>query len=382
MGIAKMIYRLVGKSPFVLAFVLATAGAVAANKTITIKGYADEAGDTIELPEDAEIGLTVNADGIVIELPSMDVRVRCLGEATAEGYCYLSAASAGAGTDSDGDGVPDANDACPSSGSSGFVNSSGCASAQLDADNDGIANGIDQCPGTTSGTAVDANGCSDAQNFVDTDGDGVADGADQCPGTPSGQSVNSAGCAQSQLDSDGDGVSNANDSCPNTPSGTPVGSDGCELTSDGSYCSGAASNVSCLASRNFDIWYQRAGESDVVIPASRILSIPFTTRDSSSDGGTMQYTTNQIVLDYSWRFWFSDSPGGAPLSSGGKCDVTESQARENAAWTQNPAYSGENTVCFLGTAKRTLYLNYSVSNAGKLLDRSYYFDVARNFRPF
>ena len=377
-----MLYRLLSNL-FAILIVVGASTAVAANKTITIKGYADEAGDTIALPEGAELGLTVNADGIVVELPSMDVRVRCLGEATADGYCYLSAASAGAGTDSDGDGVPDVNDACPSSGSSGFVNSSGCASSQLDSDNDGVANGADQCPGTAAGAAVDASGCSDAQNFRDADGDGVADATDQCPSTPAGQSVNSIGCSASQLDSDGDGVSDASDSCPNTPSGTSVDANGCEVTSNnGSYCSGTGSTTSCSATRNFDPWWDTVGEKGYSIPTSRVLSIPFTTRESSVDGGTLQYTTNQIESGYIWRFWFSETPAGTPLKSGGKCDVSLSQARTSAIWTQNPKYATDSGACFLGTAKRTLYLNYSISSGAALLPKPYYFDISRGYRQF
>ena len=376
-----MFYRLLS-SLFATLIAIGASTAVAANKTITIKGYADEAGDTIALPEGAELGLTVNADGIVIELPSMDVRVRCLGEATADGYCYLSAASAGAGTDSDGDGVPDVNDACPSSGSSGFVNSSGCASSQLDSDNDGVANGTDQCPGTASGASVDASGCSDAQNFRDADGDGVADATDQCPSTPSGQSVNSIGCSASQLDSDGDGVTDASDSCPNTPSGTAVDANGCEVSSNtGSYCSGTGSTTSCAATRNFDPWWETVGEKPYSIPTSRVLSIPFTTRASSEDGGYLQYTTNQIENGYVWRAWYSESPGGDPLKTGGACDKSFFDARASLKWTQDPSYATAASACYLGTEKRTLYVNYSVSSNGRLLAKPYYFDISRGYRP-
>ena len=246
-------------------------------KTITIQGADETTAGVIELPESATVNVSVDEDGIILTLPILDVRLRCLGEVNEDGYCYLSAASAGLGTDSDGDGVPDPLDNCPGSGSATYVDSSGCAEDQGDDDSDGVVNGTDQCPNTTPGSSVDSVGCSASQ--TDGDGDGVLNSQDQCPNTVSGESVNAQGCAASQLDgdgdgvsnaldqcahtpsnetanqqgcspsqldSDGDGVNNATDQCPNTPQGSTVDTQGCEIvTGGGDYCDGAASNVTC-----------------------------------------------------------------------------------------------------------------------------------------
>ena len=149
-----------------LATISLAASAIA--KTITIKGFSEEVGDTIELEDSATIDLTVNEDGIVLTLPEVDVRLRCLGDATADGFCLLSAGAGSSGVDSDGDGVPDSSDQCASSGANTFVNSSGCTSSQLDnsgGDTDPVG---DTDPG--GDTAInDGTYCSGAAGIVDCD---------------------------------------------------------------------------------------------------------------------------------------------------------------------------------------------------------------------
>ena len=64
-------------------------------KTLTIKGSNTDSGDTIEIPSSAEVSVLVGDSGIVLTMPQLDVRLRCLGEATANGYCYIAADSGG-----------------------------------------------------------------------------------------------------------------------------------------------------------------------------------------------------------------------------------------------------------------------------------------------
>ena len=123
--------------------------------------------------------------------------------------------------DADKDGVPDANDACPSTPSSIPVGASGCP---YDTDTDGVADYLDSCPGTLPNSSVDERGC-----VFDSDRDGVGDNVDQCPGTPNGVPVNEAGC---ELDSDGDGVPDTRDRCAATPGNVAVDASGCAADAD------------------------------------------------------------------------------------------------------------------------------------------------------
>ena len=58
----------------------------AATKTLTIKGSSADSGDTIQIPDTAEINVAVADQGITITMPDLDLRLRCLGEVTADGY--------------------------------------------------------------------------------------------------------------------------------------------------------------------------------------------------------------------------------------------------------------------------------------------------------
>jgi hypothetical protein len=334
----------------------------ASGKTLTIKGYNDDPGSTIVLDPEATVGVTVNEQGIVIEMPSMDIRLRCSGDATAEGYCYLSA-SAG-GKDSDGDGVPDSVDECPGTGSSSYVDNAGCAQVQADDDGDGVPNVDDNCPNTAASASVDGDGCSEDQLFQDADSDGVANSADECPNTPTGAEVDANGCAASQKDTDGDGVTDDLDQCPNTAPGTSVGNDGCAVVS-GDYCANTpTTGVTCNASDNLDPWWAGEGQREITIPARRTLAFPFTPRANSVDAGVLTFTSYQEVLtNHGWFSWFSLTPGGPALDTSGACQKALFQARGNQLFSQDPAKSGDTNTCYIGNTARVMYLNYAVKNA-------------------
>lgn len=123
--------------------------------------------------------------------------------------------------DSDNDGVPDANDACPTTPANIPVGASGCP---YDTDADGVADYVDACPGTLPNSSVDERGC-----VFDSDGDGVGDALDRCPETAAGMPVDESGC---ELDSDGDGVPDARDRCAATPSNIAVDANGCSADAD------------------------------------------------------------------------------------------------------------------------------------------------------
>ena len=125
-------------------------------KTLTIKGSNADSGDTIEIPSNAQVSVVVGESGIVLTMPQLDVRLRCLGQATSDGYCYIAAGSGSGGAlvDGDGDNIPDSWDTCPNTPDSATViNTSGCA----DIDGDGYYENDDDCP--TQGGNVDSRGC-------------------------------------------------------------------------------------------------------------------------------------------------------------------------------------------------------------------------------
>ena len=69
---------------------LASGAATAATKTLTIKGSNADSGDTIQIPDTAQVNVRVTDQGITIVMPDLDLRLQCLGDATAEGYCYVA----------------------------------------------------------------------------------------------------------------------------------------------------------------------------------------------------------------------------------------------------------------------------------------------------
>ena len=75
--------------------------------------------------------------------------------------------------DDDEDGVPNLDDACPSSPPDITVGEDGCGEAERDVDGDGIPDVLDACDDTPFGAAIDATGCTRAG--VDSDGDGYDD---------------------------------------------------------------------------------------------------------------------------------------------------------------------------------------------------------------
>lgn len=364
--------------------------AVSQTKTITLKGNNTDPGDVIEVDANAEVDITVNADGIVLTMPGIDLRTKCLGDITADGYCFIAAAGLPANTtDLDMDGVPDINDVCPSTAFGALTDRQGCSVAQQDDDGDGIPNGNDVCDNTPANEIglIDASGCGPSES--DGDNDGVDNATDQCPNTPAGQSVNNVGCALSELDSDSDGVSDAVDQCANTAAGATVDANGCsedQLGNTASYCVGTPGDVSCSQLVTFDPFVANVGERSYQIPANSTLAFPFTLPASTTNVGLLQLTTaDDLPYGYSMRVWYSTTPGGTPLPGAG-CN-TFGDARGNRYWSQDTSQTGGVIApyCQLGTAERVLYANFkaecNISNAcnvGSALNRSFFFDVARN----
>ncbi len=334
MGSVNTFYPRLG---FLLALLFFTVGLTAqaqAQRTLTIKNPNGQTAGVIELADNAQVDLRVTTTGITLGMP-VGVSFSCTGTTTANGSCDATAGAA---------------------------------------------------PANNNGGAV-----------ADADSDGVADSSDQCPNTPSGEFANSAGCSPSQLDDDKDGVSNATDQCANTPSGTAVDGTGCPnqttttttTSSSGAYCDGASASVTCSSSNTLDPWWEFSGDIKQTLNGD-ILSLPFTTRASTRDGGRVSFSTYESVFfeGEGFRAWISETPGGRPLRTDTACNQIMAQARGGLYWTQNSDYENYRKVCYLGTKERVLYMNFEacVHNSSGLecvseRVRGYRFDVRRNYSP-
>ena len=144
----------------------------------------------------------------------------------------------------------------------------------------------------------------------------------------------------------------------------------------GGYCSSPAeTNVDCVASRNLDTWWENASAQSFIIQPEMILSVPFTTRSSTSDAVELLHVTNEPTLSgYVWELWISTVPAGNEID--GSCRGNYLEARASLFTVQQSEYVGP--YCNLGTEAGTYYLNYRVyDEINGYWGQSYYFDTQR-----
>ena len=343
-------------------------------KTLTIRGSSSESGDVIEVPSTAKISVETGASGIVVTLPGLDVRLRCLGDATANGYCYIAAGSGGgSASDADGDNVPDQFDNCANTSSSAsLINNQGCP----DTDGDGIFDDTDQCP--TNGGNVGANGCTTSTGTTYTVTPSTSGQGSISPSSP--QTVSAGGTVTFTASAAiGYQLSGFSGSCGGSRNGdrftTAAVNANCSVQAtftvdnstdvgSGDYCTGTPAGlvgvVSCNTNFNFDPWTTDNSLGIVTVPSGKILSIPFTTTDSSTAEGHLQaysYSgTHAFEADdpHRWHAWFSAVPGGESLGQG--CDWYGLEPYDRKLqWekTNNDEYA-----CVLGTASQVRYINF------------------------
>lgn len=359
---------------------ICSAHALANNKTLTIKGSNADAGDTIEIPASAEVNLRVHSEGIVITMPDLDVRLRCLGEATANGYCYISAGSGATGGDADNDGVPDEWDQCPGT-SSPFTNRVGCD----DADGDGVVGAADQCPSSAGPASND--GCP-AQGVTYTVTASVSGGNGSI--SPSGaQTVASGEQPQFTLvPAAGYDVGGVAGTCSGSLSGTTytVSSVSASCTviatfdaqpdsgGNPSYCQNPGGNVDCSASINMAPWGNAPGYNYYEYPvrAGRVRSFPFTYKAAGTkDQGSIDITSNMgTLLNHTFVAWISNLPNGAPISNA--CGKGGSEAVFKLNW--GPGADSYNK-CGLGDSERVYHLNFAVEG-DTVYTQDFYFELA------
>lgn len=307
-------------------------GGVTGTKTLTIRGSDADPGDTLEMSDTATVTVTTGADGIVVTLPDVDVRMRCLGDVTADGYCYLAAGGGGALKDNDGDGIPDDTDLCDFTPAGAWTNSSGCS----DLDNDGVHGIDDKCPEEPGPVAND--GCPVTKYVVTPEvsgGNGTIS-----PSTPQNVQENLT-TTFTLTASDGYEV-NTVVGCGGTLDGlvytTGQITSNCSVTASFKeksvtggveYCAGKTSDVECSTAKTLDplgnsTVYQQVPPDSNRVTNGKVLSVPFTymPTDSSRKTATMKMNSNMSVLQDGFEFnvWISRRANGVALESG-SCDA-------------------------------------------------------------
>ena len=210
------------------------------------------------------------------------------------------------------------------------LSASNAAGATLTITNpDGSVEVIDVADVDIAVTKVAAQQSTPVVVIADSDGDGVNDDVDQCPGTPAGASVDGTGCQTALV------INNAD------------------------YCAGTPAGVTCSTANNFDNVWEYSGDLAQVIRGD-VIAMPFTTRQSSRDGGQFAVTTQEgaFIDGRSFWMWVSYEPGGTPLQ-GEECNQLFAQARGVMYWTQNGKYMNSDRFCYLGGSEQVYYLNFT-----------------------
>ena len=355
----------------------------AATKTLTIKGSSADSGDTIQIPDTAEINVAVADQGITITMPNLDLRLRCLGDVTADGYCYVVAGgSSGDGAaliDGDGDRVPDDWDVCPNTPASAlYTDNRGCA----DLDGDSVFTLEDACP--SQGGQVDSTGCP-ITNAPTTYAVTASAGAGGSISPPGERAVAEGDTLTFTLTADsGFSFNRISGSCPSgATSGTTYTTGAiaanctvvAEFTANNTsgYCAGTPSGVICDPNAGvenpggtMDSWSDETWSfNDTPIPNGKVVAYPFLASGGASGAaGVMGFSNNMPDLGasgYLWKGWFSASPGGAVLNdNASSCRNYSSDPNPvNIQWSQ--AADPGNYDCDLGQAERVLYFNMTVA---------------------
>lgn len=117
--------------------------------------------------------------------------------------------------------------------------------------------------------------------------------------------------------------------------------------------------VECDPGENLDPWPTESTGKDYTIRNQLTKSLPFSlTNTSSIEYGWIVLDTTELPRQSDedvFHIWFSQAPNGPPLPEP-ECEVYLNEARGNFHWTQSGDYRNE--MCYLGQAKRTLYLNF------------------------
>ena len=382
---------------------LLASAATAQSKTITLQGSGDAGNsETISLEADANVGVTVNETGIVVTLP-VNVRVKCYGDETEDGYCLLAVG--------DGTGTTGPEPLSPLTPAFGSPTSrSGGFTVQINNYDGAFGWGASSTAGSVSISSsglVTVTGLSSgasASVTVTTSRPGYSSGSNTITGQASSGGDNLVGLTPnfgspssrtngftvqitnydsaytwSQTTSRGSVTRNssglltvsglsAGQSATVTVTTTRSGySDGSNTVTgqassggNSSYCSGAPANVICSASTNLDDVYGSQEGYEIAISPKRIVSMPFTLKDVGSNANqviSLETFTDQAVLaePFKFRLWASKTPGGDAYSA--QCDGYSTIARFVSKFVQ----FNSSRSCSLPASGGVFYVNFAIT---------------------
>ena len=350
-----------------VAFIMIPLAASANTKTLTIEGSNPAYAGTLEMPESVQLNVTVNTEGVVLSMPSFDIRLRCLGDVTDDGYCYVGAGSGGSSIDTsdrDNDGVIGEKDQCANTPvNAPYTNMFGCYCPESGVREDG-------CPrlrysvtasASTGGAISPASRTIDAgqtAQFTVTADSGYVyrSMGGTCPdGTKQGNvyttgAISSDCTVIAQFQTDG------------------VNAEYCQDTPADVYCNPTMQdNGSTTLGGTLDDWAALSGgKLYSTVPARKIVALPFTANAIGKRGYLYFITNDTLPPSYKWRAWYSVTPGGDVIT-GGTCEIKINDPNPaDIPWGQLSTPNGYD--CDLGSTARTLYFNMEVGCYGDIID--------------
>ena len=388
-----------------IALVVLASSAWAIDKLTLRSGTGEET--TIQLNGSPSVKLSFENDQLILDFPTMDFRVKCLGEVTEDGYCYLSATTTvegggvatfavsgsvsglssgqsvsltlnGGGTIvvasngefmfgtklSSGASYVVSVSSAPSGASCSVTNGSGTISAN-------VSNVLVSCStqtqsysvggsvsGLASGKSVSLTNNGGDSTTVSTNG-AFTFATKVASGGAYSVSVSSQPAGQSCSVANGSGVVSANISnvtvtCADSP------------VTAAAYCQNTPDDVIC--DPDLPELLEGSPEITIRVPASRTLSIPSTLEEGTTGRGYLEYYSVDYTpysQGYVWKFWYSRTPGGPVIETEvpDKYELCQDQKHpENTYfWTQNP--DDYYLECYLGKAGGVVYLNWAYLNS-------------------
>ena len=155
--------------------------------------------------------------------------------------------------------------------------------------------------------------------------------------------------------------------------------DGNTVSSAG-YCIGTPTDVICdfgadgrsNPGGNLDSWAELTwGFENTPIPNGKIVAYPFTANGGASNvTGILHFSNNMPDLtssDYTWKGWFSETPGGAVLNNNNSYCRKYSYNPNPTEMRWDQSSSPANFSCNLGVGERVLYFNMAIGCYAEIL---------------
>lgn len=389
-----------------LPLTIIASSAWAIDKLTLRSGTGDET--VIQLKGSPSVQLSFQDDELILEFPTMDFRVKCLGDITAEGYCYLSAMatvddsvdyfSVGGSVSglASGQSVVLRNNGgddltVSASGNFAFATtivSGGAYNVSVAIQPNGqtcsvsagtgiavanVTNVSVSCSSTafTIGGSVSGLGSGKRVELRNNGGDSLGVTANGAFTFASSVASGSAYAVTVGTQPDGQTCSVRNGSGTAAANVSNVSVSCTDNTVTFAVCQDVPNNVVCDPALP-ELLEGSVGQITISVPANKILSVPSVLKDSTTANGRLTYYSvdyTPIGEGYYWKYWYSSTPGGPIINT----DLGDPNMRcqdqrhpENTYyWSQNPA--DYQTKCYLGKEASVVYLNWAYLDESDVL---------------